>query len=65
MPLLFDPVRGVTPARRSRRAGLVASIGEAGIGIHGTPRRVHCGLFTKPLLLFDFGGGAYRKPYPR
>ena len=39
-------------------AGLVARIAaDPEIANPGTPRRVHCGLFTKPLLLFDFGGG--------
>jgi hypothetical protein len=55
MPLLRHLVRGVMPARRSRRAmALVARIGETRIGIH-TPRRVHCGLSTKALSLCDFG----------
>ena len=38
-------------------AGLVARIGETGIGIHGTPRCVHRALSTKALLLFDSGRG--------
>jgi hypothetical protein len=35
---------------------LKARIGETGIGIHGTPPRVHCGLPTQALLFSHFGG---------
>src|SRR5262245_33078723 len=38
--------------------GLVARIAaDPEIANPGTPRRVHCGLPIKPLLLTDFGGG--------
>ena len=36
---------------------LKARIGETGIGIHGTPPRVHCGLPTQALLFSHSGGG--------
>jgi hypothetical protein len=36
---------------------IVALSGETEIANHGAPRRVHCGLPTKALLLFDFGRG--------
>ena len=56
----YDPKRTST-----KGTGLPARIGQTGIVNHGRPRRVYCGLPTKALLLFDFGGGLQRQHLER
>jgi hypothetical protein len=44
---------------------LEARIGETGIGIRGTPARVHCGLPTQALLFSHSGGGLQHRHLER
>src|SRR5262245_2079182 len=44
---------------------LESRIGETGIGIHGTPPRLHCGLPAHPLLFSHFGGGLQHRHLER
>src|SRR5262245_15711592 len=44
---------------------LESRIGETGIGIHGTPPRLHCGLPAHPLLFSHFGVGLQHRHLER